>query len=295
MNKILMALAFVGVVAFPAGAANVDSVVLSQQRGIDKTVLIVYALSGVEEPQDMTVSLTREGRPVEIPDGALTGERYAVSGNGEHVLSLDPSFFPDDYVVALRAEVTCSPSSSVLSEVLYKIFDLTNGAVTDVRRADIMNGGYGAYETAYSAVASGLSSTLANQFIWTGVTNYPGAKTTKLVMRKIPAGELRFRYPVVSNDVPAQANVQLTQDYWMSVFEMTRGQMRAISNTIEQPEGDAYPACNIGCAVVLASDSPKTWTDRSAFNPAQATAESTGVVPRLDWKFEKKYAFDLPT
>lgn len=63
-----------------------------------------------------------------------------------------------------------------------------------------------------------------------GVTNRQ-LKTDYLVMRKIPAAEVRWRMGAALSETEAASNprhyVTLSSDYYMSVFEFTRGQYKA--------------------------------------------------------------------
>lgn len=293
----------VALVGFLAGAATVGSVTLSQVRGVDTKVTISYELSDVEGPQDVTVRLTREGEPVAIPEPAwkwLTGEIYGVKGEGTHTITLDPSFFPDEYVAGLRAEVTCAPQSEVSAEVLYRIFDLAETNVTDVTRGDFFNGSYGAFETNYSAIASDFVSAEPNQLIWTGVTNDIAYKTTKLVMRRIPAGAYHMRASTVSA-TPYETSVTFAGETYMAVFETTRAQVKAIGYTpYEYDEGtDTLPANYLGMGPIYTSNSSYAdYKTRTAIDPATTKASDTAILKRLQYMFKEKgwsIPFDLPT
>lgn len=288
---------------FLAGAATVDSVTLSQTRGVDTKVMISYELSGVEGPQDITVQLTREGEPVAIPEPAwkwLTGEIYGVKGEGTHTITLDPSFFPDEYVAGLRAEVTCAPQSAASAEVLYRIFDLAETNVTDVTRGDFFNGSYGAFETNYSAIASDFVSTEPNQLIWTGVTNDIAYKTTKLVMRRIPAGSYHHRSSTVEA-TPYETSVTFAGETYMAVFETTRAQVKAIGYTpYEYAEGtDTLPANNLGTGpIYISNNSSTSYKERPASDPETTVAGNTAILKRLQYMFKAKgwtIPFDIPT
>ena len=112
---------------------------------------------------------------------------------------------------------------------MYKIIDLETYTVTDVTRGAIVRGEYGSYETDYSKIGEGYNTTFSDVLIWTGVTNNPAYKTTKLVMRHIPAGTYPWYTTWTRWD--KQTN-EMTNDFYIGVFELTQGQMAAMTNNL---------------------------------------------------------------
>ena len=149
-------------------------------------------------------------------------------------------------------KLTLSDSDQNASEVIYKIFDLTAETGTfpcrDVTRADIKNGLYGDFETSYSAVGAGFSTDLPDVLVWTGVTNYPGVKTTKLVMRKIPKGTFSMGQTGGAFGAGGNAaqvhDVTLTKDYFVGVFPVTQMQYKKLTRGVwdgSGAKGDSRP------------------------------------------------------
>ena len=123
------------------------------------------------------------------------------------------------------------------AETLYRIYDLEDGTCQSITRADIMNNPdiYGGYETDYTKIGSDFTTPLSDVFIWTGVTNYPGVKTTKLVMRKLKAKDIAWRCGDAEETWVAGRAAKLSQywvafprDYYVGVFEITQAQYEKI-------------------------------------------------------------------
>ena len=98
-----------------------------------------------------------------------------------------------------------------------------------------MNNLYGTWETNYANVVSGAATPMDDCLIWTGVTNYPGAKTTKLVMRKVPAKGETWQMGQAGGAFGTSGNAEqvhdttLTKDYFIGVFPVTQEQYRKLT------------------------------------------------------------------
>ena len=232
--------------AFAALAVNVDSVLVRQDWPWSSTLKVEYRVSDTaDKPFDATVAVFNGETQVSaavVKSALLDGELYAVDGTESlHVLSFDPKVLFGNSVKAVpnvRVTVSAATSPESMTEVLYKIFDLEAAAGSsplDITRADLLNGKYGAIETDYSKIGTGFSTTLAPEdvLIWTDAVNYPGAKTTKLVMRKVPAAGKTFTFGSDSNEYGHQDNetkvqVKLTEDFFIGIFEFTQKQFELI-------------------------------------------------------------------
>jgi formylglycine-generating enzyme required for sulfatase activity len=80
-----------------------------------------------------------------------------------------------------------------------------------------------------------FNTTLEDVIIWTGVTNVPAYKTTKLVMRKIPARGANFIMGRNDGDLYNTSHdnfephqVSFTNDFYIGVFEFTYGQAETL-------------------------------------------------------------------
>ena len=291
---------------------SVERVIVRQQWPWSTDVKVEYSLSGVgaAHPVDISVRAFNDG--VELPsanlDAAITGERYGVT-NAVGSITIDPVAAFGTSQVALgnfTVQLTLSASAANSGEVLYKIYDLEANPVTctDVTRADLLNGKYGTCETNYSALAENFATALDDMLIWTGVTNKLAYKTTKLVMRKIPAKNKSFYMGSYSPGSPDPVSdytqnaadkfyleMTLTNDYWMGVFELTIKQYDLIANTsIATDENAAYPSCTVDTYSGIRG-TPANWANW----PEDIYAVSSGSFIQKCRDKIPGVKFDLPT
>ncbi len=224
-------------------AAVIKQVIVRQQWPWSTDVKVEYKLAEVTAPVDISVRAFNGNAELPLPASAMKGDLYGVSESGIGQFVIDPVKAFGNTKVAIadfRVELEVTESAANINEVLYKIFDLTSGECTDVTRSELLNGKYGAVETDFANIGNGFNTPLSDVIIWTGVTNYPGTKTTKLVMRKIPAAsrewmigapddEASYNY---KNDREKQHKVVLTEDFFIGVFEFTQGQWKTIGKTL---------------------------------------------------------------
>ena len=249
-------------------AAAIEQVIVRQQWPWSTDIKVEYKISGVDAEHPVNIGVTAYNGSVELDatrlESSMRGSRYGICESGVGEFFIDPvkAFGTEKVALAnFKVKLTLSDSDQNASEVIYKIFDLTAETGTfpcrDVTRADIKNGLYGDFETSYSAVGDGFSTDLPDVLVWTGVTNYPGVKTTKLVMRKIPKGTFSMgqtggTFGTTGNAEPVH-NVTLTKDFYIGVFELTQEQYRRLqrssysgshnvgdANPIENASYDAY-------------------------------------------------------
>lgn len=237
-----MAVLFTGVSA--VHAADIDSVLVRQQWPWSTAVKVEYRLTGVTVPVNINVECFDDGQP--LPSGnldrAITGRTYGLTKADEGI-----GFFYIDPVAAFGAGRTAMANFKVRlsltdgdaldSEPIYRIIDLETKEVTDLSRADFYNDRgrvYGGWETNFAAIGYSptkgeefpYATSLKNVFIWTGVTNDIAYKTTKLVMRRIPARNKTFMMGGADDFKNDESDdfrvaVTLTNDYWLAVFETT--------------------------------------------------------------------------
>lgn len=294
-------------------AAVIEQVIVRQQWPWSTDVKVEYKLSGVTTPVDIGIKAYNGDAELPLPDEAIIGERYGVAKDGICQFTIDPvaAFGTEQIALAnFKVKLTVSDASADSQDVLYKIIDLTTSPfkTTDVRRCDFYNGKYGAFETDFSKIGANYWTSLKNVLIWTGVTNYPGAKTTKLVMRKISAKDMAFdagNIPGNYLDVSAFAGspkVTLRRDFWIGVFEVTEKQYALLtavngkSGTSLTSYGDDYAMGKI--AYTTLRGSPADWTDFPA-NRYAVTADSAvqkmrnnlpGAMFDLPGEYEWEYA-----
>ena len=224
------AVALAAIVSYGELAAK--NVKLSQDWPWSNKVKLTFDLSGLEagELAEVVVSATSGGKPIEMYAPGLTGDIYSLEANDSYTISIDPveafgkgvEFIPD-----VKMSVMARAATSDSTNVLYKIFDIKNRSVVDVTRGALLNGEWGSVETDFGAIGPGYTTTLDDVVIWTGVTNDVAYKTSKLVVRKIPAGAFKGYKPGAA--IPAENNMTWSFDYWIGVFEVTQGQRKELS------------------------------------------------------------------
>ena len=228
--------------AVSVDAAVIEQVIVRQQWPWSTDVKVEYKLSGVTSPVDISVKAFNGN--VELDSSRLaasmTGDRFGIEEDGVGTIIINPVKAFGTAKVALanfKVKLSVTESAENINEVLYKIIDLepdANGkfSVVDVRRKDFFNGLYGSFETNYSAFGSGGWKTeLKDVLVWTGVTNGTLYKTSKIAMRKISAKN--YGWWVMGDDSVDSAkpahNVNLTEDYFLSVFEITQAQLHKLT------------------------------------------------------------------
>ena len=304
------------IVALGLSAATVDRVTVRQEWPWQERVRIEYALTGVEagRPVDVECEVYSEGERLPVAPSAFTGVRYGLTRSGIYALSFDPAYslggreFKKNLTYKLT--VTEQMASSKSREVLYKIFDLAETNVTDVTRGDLLNGKYGSIETDFGKIGPGYTTTLDDVLIWTGVTNDIAYRTTKLVMRKIPAGTFKG-YRRFADMTPTN-NMSFAFNYWISVFEFTQGQEKVVDATDESNKlsarrkkpllvDDSLPVNDVYAAYMYGAGTDNVdLKGRSVRNDKHVgEASPIGLMFKLRNRFGEggsfPYDFELPT
>ena len=244
---------FAALAACAASAATVEQVKVRQQWPWSTDVKVEYTLSGVTAPVDISITAYDGERQLDTAAlvAATTGDRFAISDNGVHTLTIDPvkAFGTGQIALAdFKVRVDLTESSESMTEVVYKVIRLSDGDCRDITRADFFNGKVdGGYETDYSKIDSAYSTTLSDVLIWTGVTNDVAYKTTHIVMRHIKCKGVQWTMGDPSTLLNYSANapecqVILTNDFWISVFPITVGQHTLIGAGNRTTTYGNYPA-----------------------------------------------------
>lgn len=235
-------------------AVEVGQVIVRQQWPWSPQVKVEYVLTGVTAPVDISVEVYDGATKLDSPtlSESLSGDVYAVPADGVYALVLDPvkAFGSSRSAIAdFRVKLSAAESSSEMTETLYKIVNLESPYdITDISRADLLNGKWGAIERDYRNIIPG--SPVTDCLIWTDVTNRPKYKTTHLVFRKIKAAGQSFTVGGVEHErgqweysYEMRHTVSFTNDFYMAVFPLTQKQHALISGRTPSTiaTGDTLP------------------------------------------------------
>ena len=254
--KRLMATAVTAFFGVAAHSAEITDILVRQQWPWSTDVKVEYRVTGVTTPQTLRVTFSDGGKPLSATGfrEAVRGDWYGVYENGTKSFVFDPvrTFgISTGEINDLRVSMSLEDSETDYGEVLYKIFDLTNGGVKDITRGMFLGGEVGPWESDFSCIGSGFNTTLGDLVIWTGVTNDLAYKTDKLVMRKVKATSRSSWMIGTSN---AWANnygteplheVTLTEDYFIGVFALTSHQYAKIMGQVPDNARATYPVGNV--------------------------------------------------
>ena len=285
--------------ALTVHAAKVEEVKVRQQWPWSTDIKVEYTLSGVTAPVDISITAYDGERQLDTAAlvAATTGDRFAITDNGVHTLTIDPvkAFGTGQIALAdFKVYVDVAESSESMTEVLYKVIRLSDGNCRDLTRADFLNGKVdGGYETDYSKIYSTYSTSLSDVLIWTGVTNDVAYKTTHIVMRHIKCKGVQWTMggDRTQTDAPA-CQVILTNNFWISVFPITVGQHKALGASGRSGSYGIYPAETNLCPATGWRENIRDKTSVVWPNNRHSVASSSWL-----WTMRSKtgYDFELPT
>lgn len=295
MKKMLLLASCLAAAGFARADASISDVVVRPRWPWDEKLDVSYRLDGAEAPLDVKVRAFSGDEDLgEVPDAALAGERFALTGSGVRTFTLDPAkcAFADWGVIGrFRLRLTAAPTAvAAPDEALYRIVDLSGSrAVTDLTRADILNHRHGAYETNPHWISNSVLANLAEPPLFlTGVTNDTAFAAEKLLLRRIPAGVYRVG---MSGKAVTRHTVTLTKGYWIGVFEVTRRQWELVTGS--SLGGDGRRPADDRAAVTY-----DALRGCAAENPAYDWPEGREVAPdsvMQRFRTLTGLAFDLPT
>ena len=231
-------------------AATIDQVLVRQQWPWSTEVKVEYRVTGVTDPVDISVAAYDGDTPLDASRlaSSMKGDLFGIAKAGYYSFTIDPvAAFGTGEIAVMNFNVRLSTTASAanMTDVLYKVVDLDSGSVTDITRADFYGRKYGSFTTNYSDfVINSVACTtdFKDVLIWTEVTNNPIYKTSKLVLRHIPAaswgpwmmdapGSGGTSSPSSLTGSGQQHLVQLTADYYAGVFPITQAQYKRIAGS----------------------------------------------------------------
>ena len=209
MQRTLVGLTLAAALNSWAADPQISDVMVRQRWPWSRLVDIDYVLScDSTQSVDILIQAYNGNTAVSLPDNSLSGDRFGVT-YGAHHLVWDPTLTSSTNSGVLpNFRVSLTPTDPPV----YMIVDLTKAT-----------GDAGQIEYVYSGDAR-LESTGRWTNVWFGVTNDEVYATTKLVLRRVPAG---------SFGMGSTSSIQttLTKGYYVGVFEVTQRQWEIISGS----------------------------------------------------------------
>ena len=312
--KKLMMIAAMTMTLTSIATPQVSSVLVRQNWPWSTDIKVEFAINNITIPVNIEFKAYSGTQEISVPDSAISGGNvYGLDTDGIYAYKLNATeLFGGDNLVAIpnfRLQVKAVEDAEA-NEVLYKIFDLSNGEVENVTKAQILNGNKGSFTTDYTTMFPDFDSSMKDVVIWTGVTNNTEYMRDKLVMRRVKAGTFLMGSPEdefqrgttldqqADGQNPATLEVQhqvtLTKDYFIGVFEVTQYQYNLCTGKNSSwftIEGDERPVDHISYDLIRGSDGAgASW-------PSNVTHEvkSGSFLAYLRAKFSNQYLFDLPT
>ena len=316
-------------VVFAAATANatpsVGQILVHQLWPWSQNVKVEYTLSGTEGgTYDIAVTAAENGVAIDAAklSSALCGGEgfHSITGDGIHTFTLDPSKLVSNGATALgnfTVSVTVAGTGDPLGyRVEYRVFDLESGDVTDLTRRDIYDHPelYGTVITNYADVGAGFAKPAdlpaEDVFIATGFNENDMWKTTKLVMKRIPAKDVVWWMGPCENDPNAVAagtdssiaggrklgesrfQATFSDDYYVGIFELTQKQFSLL---MDGANPSFYSNVTYWATRPLEN---YTYNDfKFTFLPAARTAlgkEGINMPTEAQWEFAAKAMYDGP-
>ena len=220
--------AIMGMAALASSASvTISDVIVRQQWPWNGKVNIDYILSDPDGGEHDINVIMRNGQDVVTNEfGSLSGDLFAVK-SGSHRIVWDPAFRSPEYADAVLADFSVTLSTPEDSGQ-YMILDLSGGA------------------------EASIPVTFTN-CPPAGGWNQDEYKTTKLVLRHIPAGTFRMGSP--DDELGRSAtrevmhNVTFTNDFYIGIFETTASQYSNMVHTAAEysagVSGSKLPAVRV--------------------------------------------------
>ena len=276
--KTKLVAAIMGLAAFASSASvTISDVIVRQQWPWNGKVNIDYVLSDPSGGEhDINVVLRNADQVITNEYGSLTGDLFGVK-SGAHRIVWDPQFNSPAYADKVMADFSVTLSTDD-DAAAYMVIDLSGGAG-----------------------AAQFPVTFTNRPPADG-WNQDVYKTTKLVLRHIPAGSFRMGSPdddEIGHSTSREKlhTVTFTNDFYIGVFEMSYAQYSNIVHTVEEySAGAAGSKTAIGYVTTGMLRGAGTVSDKKNYY----AIETDSFFGRFNDKFSftgkyAGYAFDLPT
>ena len=267
-------------------AATLSDVTFEQSWPWSKLCRGSYTLTGASSPVDVVVEATGENGRVRLPMTAFDGSFFGVT-DGTHPFTFDPTAFGyTNNTVLTGFSLSLTVQGETAADAgLYMVLDLAQAKAGNAAGAV-------SYCNAPDLGANGWSDTY---------------KTTKLVMRRIPAGTFMMGAPsnelgnATNADHPArekQRVVTISQPFWISVFEVTQKQLETVLGSREAILPYTYLTNDTYYAkrpVDRINYNTLRGTSDGAQYPTKTSVDSNSVLGSFQALLDGAIAFDLPT
>ena len=322
---VLAGVALAAATATANATPAVGQVLVHQLWPWSQNVKVEYTLSGTEGgTYDIAVTAAENGVAIDAAklSSALCGGEgfHGITGDGIHTFTLDPSKLVANGATAIgnfTVSITVAgPGDPLGYRVEYRVFDLETGDVTDLTRRDIYDHPelYGSTViTNYADVGAGFTKPAdlpaEDVFIVPGF-NTDEFKTTKLVMKRIPAKDVVWWMGPSENDPNAVAagtdssitggrklgesrfQATFSDDYYIGIFELTQKQYSLL---MDGANPSFYSNQTYWATRPLEN---YTYNDfKFTFLPAARTAlgkEGINMPTEAQWEFAAKAMYDGP-
>ena len=213
MGKYMLSASLASLGLTLVAAPQISDVSVRQDWPWDKKVRVEYSVSGADVPIDIALRAKDGDEVLSLSAAALSGEWQSV-GNGRHLIVIDPALtaYADrpsfkGFCVALRP----------ITERKYMIVDLDPALENTV-----------AARVSFTNEVVGTKTDSMGNVMWDDAY-----KTTKLVLRRCPAGEFmagspstqRYRRP---NEL--YQHVRISEPFYLGVFEFTQRQAELVGS-----------------------------------------------------------------
>ncbi len=319
-----MSLAFVALAAafgaFAETSATVETVLVRQLWPWSRNVRVEYTLANTGGGSvDISFRAYNGSTELDVSSigTALVSDEglHGIKGDGIHSFTFDPYVLFGDDVSAytdFKVSVDIAGEGDPLStRIEYRVFDLETGAVTTLSRRNIYDRPeiYGStvitnYADLYTGFAKPAALPAEDVFIVPGFASNDVFKTTKLVMKRIPAAGNEFWMGPSDGDEKTVASdywnnaragesrfkAKLSSDFYIGIFELTQKQYQMLTG--ERPS--YYTNETYWTTRPLENTKMETMTAEGGFIALAANlfGKSIALPTEAQWEYAAKALYD---